>query len=163
MKNLHPFLIVLFLLLAVPCALTADDKSRLAELEAYWAEVSKAVREGDYEGYRATCHASGVLVSGSSKTSYPLPQALARWKEGFEDTQAGKIKASVQFRFSQRFSDETTAHETGIFLYSTTDADGKSTKAYIHFEALLIKEGRWRIMMEYQKSKATAEAWDKLK
>lgn len=152
------------LLVAAPTRLAADDEARLAELDAYWAEVSRSVREGDFEGYRATCHEEGVLVSGSSQTCHPLSKALARWKPGFMDTRAGKMKASVEFRFSQRYGDETTAHEAGIFLYSTTDAEGKSNQEYIHFEALLLKKkGRWKIMMEYQKSKATQEEWEALK
>lgn len=136
---------------------------RFAELDAYWAEVSRAVREGDFEGYKATCHEKGVLVSGTKKTSYPLSKALVRWEKDFTAVKTGESKAKVEFRFSQRFGDETTAHETGIFLYSTVDADGKPTRAHIHFEALLVKRGGWKMMMEYQKSKATAEEWEKLK
>ena len=34
---------------------TADETSRLAELDAYWARVSRAVKEGDFELYVATC------------------------------------------------------------------------------------------------------------
>ena len=49
-----------------------------------------------------------------------------------------------------------------MFLYSTVDADGNSTQAYIHFEALLIKRGTWKIMMEYQKSVGTKQEWDAL-
>lgn len=150
-------------LLVAPSALAADDKARLAELDAYWVEASRTVKEGDFAGYSATFHEAATLVSGSSKTSYPIAKALARWKQGFADTKAGKIKASVEFRFSQRIGDATTAHETGIFIYSTVDADGKATKAYIHFEALLVKRESWKMMMEYQKSKATAEEWEKLK
>ncbi len=155
--------VLLASLLGAQGAFAADEKDRLVELDAYWAEVSRAVREGDFEGYKATCHARGVLVSGTSKTSSPLSKALARWKPGFLDTKAGKIKASVEFRFSQRLGDDTTAHETGIFLYSTVDADGKPGKEYIHFEGLLVKEGGWKILMEYQNSKATRKEWDALK
>jgi hypothetical protein len=159
------------ILIALLCSLqfgaqpgfSADDQARLSELDAYWKEVSRSVREGDFDGYQATCHPSGVLVSGTSKSSYPLTDALARWKQGFQDTKAGKIKASVEFRFSQRYGDKTTAHETGIFLYSSTDTHGKPTLAYIHFEALLLKQGTWKIMMEYQKSKATQAEWAELK
>ena len=50
-----------------------------------------------------------------------------------------------------------------MFLYSTVSIDGKTVRAYIHFEALLIKKKDWKIMMEYQKSKATEEEWNKLK
>ncbi|MEM7011982.1 MAG: DUF4440 domain-containing protein [Verrucomicrobiota bacterium] len=141
----------------------ADDAARLAELDAYWAEVSRAVREGDFEAYRATCHPEAVLVSGKSKTSYPLTKALARWKVEFDATKAGDMKADVEFRFSQRFGDAETAHETGIFLYSATNAEGKATAEHIHFRALLVKkEDGWKILMEYQKSAATKEEWDAL-
>lgn len=158
--------LLLILLLAAQNSFAADaknDKARLADLDAYWTEVSRSVGAGDFAGYRATCHESGVLVSGTSKSSYPLAQALAKWKQGFTDTKEGKISASVEFRFNQRFGDETTAHETGMFRYSSTDTEGKITQAYIHFEALLVKQRRWKIMMEYQKSKGTPEEWEQLK
>ena len=140
-----------------------EEKVRLAELNAYWMEVSRAVREGDFEGYKATCHEKGVLVSGTKKTSYPLSEALVRWKKNFTATKSGEIKAKVEFRFSQRLGDETTAHETGIFLYSFTDHEGKWKQEHIHFQALLLKsKDGWKIMMEYQKSKAKKVEWDGL-
>ena len=140
-----------------------EEKARLAELDAYWAKVSRAVREGDFEGYKATCHEKGVLVSGTKKTSYPLSEALVRWEKDFTATKAGEIKAKVEFRFSQQFGDETTAHETGIFLYSFTDPEGRWKQEHVHFQALLLKgKDGWKIMMEYQKSKATKAEWDAL-
>jgi hypothetical protein len=73
------------------------------------------------------------------------------------------MKASVEFRFSKRISDPSTAHETGIFLYSSGDSGEKPKKEYIHFQALLVKtKGGWKIMMEYQKSKASQVEWNKL-
>lgn len=67
----------------------ADDATRISELNAYWSEVSRTVNEGDFAGYKATCHPEGVLVSGSSKSSYPLSKALERWEQGFTDTKEG--------------------------------------------------------------------------
>ena len=140
---------------------TADETSRLAELDAYWARVSRAVKEGDFELYVSTCHKDGVLVSGVKQQCCPLTKALARWKQDFVDAKAGKTNTSVVFRFRQRLGDETTAHESGIFLYTATGADGKNIrKSYIHFEALLLKRDGWKIMMEYQKSEATVEEWN---
>ena len=136
---------------------------RVAELNAFWTEVSRSVSEGDFEAYQASCHPEGVLVSGSKKTSSPLSEALVRWKKEFIATKSGTMKASVKFRFSQRLGDETTAHETGIFLYSSVGPDGKINQEYIHFEVLLVKkEGHWQTLMEYQKSKATQNEWDVL-
>ena len=155
--------ILLTMFVATQSAPGADGPSRTAGLDAYWSEVSRAVREGDFEAYRATCHAEGVLVSGISEKSQPLSEALTRWKPGFEDTQAGTRRAVVKFRFSRRMGDATTAHETGIFFYSTVDPAGKTTSAYIHFEALLKKKNsKWLILMEYQKSNATLKEWNAL-
>jgi len=157
-------IVVVAFVLCAESELAADDRVRLSELDAYWAEVSRAVGEGDFEGYKATCHEDGVLVSGSRKNSQPLSEALARWNKDFVATKAGKVKANVEFRFSQRFGDGTTAHETGIFHYRAVDSEGKSKDRYIHFEGLLVKKnGKWKILMEYQKSKATLEEWKALK
>ena len=44
--------------------------------------------------------------------------------------------------------------------YTTVDAQGRRSQDFIHFEALLIKEGdHWKILMEYQKSKAKPTEW----
>jgi hypothetical protein len=100
---------------------------------------------------------------GCKNTTSPLADALKRWKKEFDATRSGGMKASVTFKFSRRLGDATTAHETGMFLYSATGADGKETREYIHFEGLLVKrDGRWKILMEYQKSKGTREEFEAL-
>ena len=149
------------ILLALSLGAAAEDTARLKELDAFWSKVSRSVREGDFEGYKDTCHGEGVLVAGIKKTSQPLTMALERWRQEFTDTKSGKIKANVEFRFSRRIGDETTAHETGIFLYTT--GDGQARQEYIHFEVLLVKRDGWKTLMEYQKSKATREEWEALK
>ena len=53
----------------------ADERSRLAELDAYWATVSRAVKEGNFNLYVSTCHKDGVLVTGVEKQCYPLSKA----------------------------------------------------------------------------------------
>ncbi len=144
--------------------LADPDEVRINELDAYWAEVSRSVNEGDFEGYSATCHPKGVIVSGNKKLSYPLSQALARWEKDFTETKSGKVKSSVEFRFSLRYGDATTAYEKGMFCY-TQELEGKEpTKEYIDLEALLVKEADgWKIMMEYQKGALTQAEWDALK
>ena len=141
-----------------------QEGERLQELDAYWAEVSRTVGQGDFEGYVATCHPAGVLVSGKRKKSYPLASALKKWKKEFDDTKSGKMKASVDFRFGQRWGDDSTAHETGMFRYASQVEDGKEVVAYIELEALLVKEGEdWKVLMEFQKDEKTKADWDKVK
>ena len=155
-------LLVPALVLTLPAARlrAADEAGRLAELDRYWAAVSQSVKTGDFAAYRAGCHPEGVLVSEKLKRSEPMTAALARWRQGFDDTKAGRTKADVAFRFTRRMGDATTAHETGIFLYTFTGTDGQTKRDYVKFEALLVKgaEG-WRIMMEYQKEAATEAEW----
>lgn len=144
------------------------DQQRIAEIDrTYWTEISRTVKEGDFEGYKATCHENAVLVAtaGKNKRSEPMTVALARWKQGFMDTKQGKQMDNVQFRFSQRVGGENTAHETGIFYFTSHDATGKLlSESYTHLEALLVKQGdRWVCMMEYQKAAATKAEWDALK
>ena len=163
MKRFFSFCFILLTLSL--SSLGADDsaqQTRQAELDALWAEVSRSVREGDYEAYKRTCHKEGVLVSGISKKTYALSQALVDWEQDFIDAKSGKMKANVEFRFSQRFGAKATAHETGIFLYTAKDNEGKNIRDYIVFEALLLKKkDGWKIVMEYQKGKTTKAEWDK--
>ena len=165
MSQQLPRYLILTLLFVGTQSFAAEEgqQAKLRDLDAFWVEVSRSVKEGDFEGYAATCHPRGVLVSEAKQTSYPLEKALAGWKQGFDDTKAGKMKAGVEFRFSHRIGDETTAHETGIFRYATVDDTGKETPALIHFAALLVKEkGRWLVLMEHQKTEATEKEWDTL-
>ncbi|MEJ2481553.1 MAG: nuclear transport factor 2 family protein [Gemmatimonadota bacterium] len=138
---------------------TAAAAQSTAELDAYWAEVSRTVAEGDFEGYARIYHPDAVLVVGGSG-SYPIATALAGWKQGFDDTREGKAEAGVEFRLTERLVGETTAHETGIFRYFLRPDEGDEQIAQIHFEALLVKkDGRWQMMMEYQKEPATDAEW----
>lgn len=141
--------------------LSAPAHAQVAdELDAYWAEVSRMVAQGDFEGYAALYHPDAVLVSLNSGDSFPIAQALAGWKQGFDDTAEGRAEAGVDFRFTQRLHDETTAHETGIFRYTLVPETGEPVVAPVHFEALLVKkDGRWLMLMEYQKEMATEEEW----
>jgi len=155
--------LTMWLFLVLANVAMADDQI-IKELDATWAELARTVIEGDFEGYKTGYHQDAVLVSGFSKDSYPIAQALAGWKSGFDDTKAKKMTAGVDFHFTQRLHNQTTAHETGMFRYYTTDKQGKQTEFIAHMNALLIKkEGKWLIMMEYQKGKMTRAQWDALK
>lgn len=144
------------LALTFPCAARAQAS---AELDAYWAEVARTVEEGDFEGYAEIYHPDAVLVVGGSG-SYPISQALDGWKPGFDDTREGRAEAGVEFRLTNRLASETTAHETGIFRYFLRPDEGEEQIALIHFEALLVKkDGRWLMLMEYQKGPATDAEW----
>ncbi len=133
------------------------------EIDAFWDEMSRTVAEGDFEGYAELYHPDAVLVNGISDESYPIANALDGWKQGFIDTKAGKMTAGVEFRFSERLHSETTAHDTGIFHYTSQMEGQEPQPIYVHFQGLLVKkDGEWKLVMEYQESMATIEEWDQL-
>jgi len=130
-------------------------------LDAYWAEVTRTVEEGDFQGYSQLYHSDAVLVNAGAESSYSIDQALAGWEQGFVDTSEGRADASVTFRFTQRLHNEVTAHETGIFRYTLQPTGGTATVSMVHFEGLLVrKDGRWLMVMEYQKQPATEDEWE---
>lgn len=147
--------------------LATADSLRIAELNTYWEGVSRTVREGNFEGYSATYHPDAVCVftTGKNKRTAPIVEQLALWKKDFLDTKSGKTKNTVEFRFTQRVGDPTSAHETGIFYFTSVDKDGKVVASGgVYFESLLVKRnGVWLALMEYQKTRATQEDWDALK
>jgi len=148
---------------APPAPEAVTESVRRAEIDRLWAEVARAVREGDFEAYAATCHPDGVLVSEKKGLSQPLAAALARWKQEFLDTRAGRMNASVEMRFTSRLGDATTAHETGIFRYSAGKPGEPPRTDYVPFHALLVKQdGCWRILMEHQRLHVDEAEWRKL-
>jgi len=139
-------------------------QNRITELNAYWSEVKEKVEAGDVSGYGATFHEDGILVSDRSKVCYSLKEALEKWKDGLEKTNKGITKVNLDFRFSERTGDITTAFEKGIFRHNLQDENGERKERFIHFDALLTKKnGKWQLMLEHQKLPATKEEWQTLK
>ncbi len=141
-------------------------KQQTSELDEYWKKLSKTVKEGDFEGYSALYHDDAVVIftTGDNKISRSISETLSSWKQGFDNTKAGKQKDNVEFRFSQSISNTNTAHVTGIFHFTSVDNSGKVlVDILVHFEMLFVKkDGKWLATMEYQKSNATKAEWEAL-
>ncbi|MFU8848316.1 MAG: family 16 glycoside hydrolase [Opitutales bacterium] len=143
--------------------LDSPGTKAMLEIDAYWQEVERSVREGDFEAYSASIHPDAVIIAGARQVSYPLAQALIRWEKDFANTKSGQLKGEVSFRFAQRYRDTDSAHETGIFRYTSTPENGAASTDYIAFEALLVKkDGHWLMLMENQLRTATQEEWNTL-
>ncbi|CAN0340379.1 unnamed protein product [Scytosiphon promiscuus] len=135
-------------------------QNRITELNAYWNVVKEKVEAGDVMGYGATFHEDGILVSDRGKVCYSLKEALEKWKDGLERTNKGITKVELDFRFSERTGDITTAFERGIFRHDLLDENGERKERFIHFDALLTKKnGKWQLMLEHQKLPASKEEW----
>ena len=133
------------------------------ELNAFWIEAERQVREGDFEAYSNSFHYDAILVNGISNNSIPIKEALDGWEKGFEDTRQRQMKASVEFRFSETILGTSSAYQKGIFFYTSEYVEQSPVSVFIHFEVLLTKSNDiWKILMEYQKEYATHEDWNGL-
>ena len=126
-----------------------------------WAPVAVSVANDDIVAMGRPYHPAAVLVTKAG--TKPIAAALDGWGKDIVVAKKNGIRATVEFRFASRRDDATTAFETGIFKYSTTDRAGVTTPRYVELEALLVKQGgKWLLVMEHQLEATTEAAWNAL-
>ena len=131
------------------------------ELDALWADVARSVATGDADLYLSTYHPDAIFVSARRGITRTVAEDVEANRAAWNDTRDGRARRSVEFRFTERLNNETSAHEVGIFRYASTEADGSTRVVLIHFEAALVKkDGVWLQLLERQTSDATAAEWD---
>jgi uncharacterized protein (TIGR02246 family) len=152
------------ILTLVPASSSAgEDEAKISSEidDQIWSVVSRTVVDHDIEGMAAIYHPDAVLVN--ARGTVPIAPQLAIWGEGMETMKSEGATATVAFRFDSRHDNESTAFETGIFRYATTDAAGVESPSFVLLEALLIKQdGRWLILMERQLEATDEAAWNAL-
>lgn len=159
-NNLKNMSLILICLSLLPIAVTAGEK-QIFSTDSLYHEIIRTVVEVDFKAMAASYHPDAVLVT--AKVSMPIGVVMKRWKEEGEKFQKEGGTATVSFRFSDRKVSETTAFETGIFRYSTTDKDGTVKTMLSHFQDLNVKKnGQWLTILEHQTSSATEAEWNAL-
>jgi len=126
-----------------------------------WRVFVRTVATDDIAGMGAVYLPNAVLVNPRATAS--IKDTLERWGKDMVDAKAKGSKATVEFRFSRRQDDATTAFEAGIFKYTVIDKSGAGSPKFYPFEELLVKtNGKWRVAMERQFAEVTPAEWDKL-
>ncbi len=126
-----------------------------------WSVFVATVAGDDIAGMGRAYFPDAVLVT--PKGTAPIKNALERWGRDMVAAKARGDKATVEFRFSRRQDDSTTAFEAGIFKYTVIARSGGSTPKFYPFEELLVKtDGGWRVLMERQFDLVTQDEWEKL-
>ena len=126
-----------------------------------WSVFTATVANEDIVGMGRVYFPEAVLVTPKGTT--PIKQTLERWGRDMAAAKARGDKATVEFRFSLRQDDSTTAFEAGLFKYTVITKAGVSTPQFVPFEVLLVKSnGAWRVLMERQFAAVAQADWDKL-
>ena len=151
--------------LALPAAAPDGKADRAAEIDAFWAEASRTVRDGDFAGYAALYHPDAAFVSDEKGVAVPIATQLERWRPGFEATAAGDAVAGVEFRFTTRLrgpaGDPATEFAAGLFRYVSHAPGEAGEPAVVRFESLLVRTSAgWRWVLERQLGTAAEADWD---
>jgi ketosteroid isomerase-like protein len=126
-----------------------------------WSVFVATVATDDIAGMGRAYFPDAVLVSPTG--TRPIKDALEKWGRDMVAAKAKGNRAAVEFRFSRRHDDSTTAFETGIFKYTVIEKSGATDSKFYPFEQLLVKtNGKWRVLMERQFAEVTQDAWEKL-
>lgn len=145
--------------IASPSAVAAQSTADIDR--QVWQAVAKSVVAHDIVAMGRVYHPAAVLVSQKGTT--PIADALARWGGDMVTAKKNGVRAFVEFRFTSRQDDATTAFEAGAFRYGTIDKAGVSTPSYVRFEALLVKTSAgWQLVMERQLEAITESQWNAL-
>jgi len=163
LKRLAPVAIALCLL-ASPNATAsqAPTASSTQELDReIWSVLVATVANDDIAGMGAVYFPNAVLVSPTGTTA--IKDTLERWGRDMAAAKAKGNRAAVEFRFTQRLDNASTAFDAGLFKYTVFEKSGASSSKYYPFEILLAKtNGKWLILMERQFAEVSQAAWDKL-
>ena len=86
----------------------------IAEIDRdVWAPVAASVANDDIVAMGRVYHPAAVLVTKAG--TKPIAAALDGWGKDIVAAKKNGVRATVEFRFSSRQADATTAFETGIF------------------------------------------------
>jgi len=158
----HIALIAIVLWSAAVSGASQSAAASSAEIDRdVWSVFVATVAADDIVGMGRAYFPDAVLVS--PKGTRPIKATLEGWGRDMVAAKSRGDRATVEFRFSRRQDDSTTAFEAGIFKYTVIARSGASTPKFYPFEELLVKtDGKWRVLMERQFDLDTEDAWDKL-
>ncbi|MCL4215360.1 MAG: hypothetical protein KJZ74_15770 [Gemmatimonadales bacterium] len=164
-SRIHRTTVAMFLacVLLGPQSVRAQGDPVTAELDAFWAGVVRSVTDWSIPAQKATYHPDAVGVTGtrSSYKTYHLWSEFAAKEADPAEMSAPPKSRILEFRFSSRVHDATTAHEVGLYHYWEEGQD----HYYGTVDSYLVrKDGLWRILVEIQLELAMTEAdWNALR
>src|SRR5262245_41066386 len=109
-----------------PAASSARDIDR-----EIWSALIATVAADDIVGMGRLYYPEAVLVTPKSTAS--IKETLERWGKDMVANKARGDRATVEFRFSSRLDNSTTAFEAGIFKYTVISKAGESRPQFVTF------------------------------
>jgi hypothetical protein len=127
------------------------DQNRLLEINKdIWTPFSEAYASGDADKYLALHSKDFVRASKSGDNTTDLDGYSKSVLRSFNRNAINGSKATIEFRFFERFASSSTASERGIYKYTYYPLNGTPSSGYGKFHVVSRKEdGIWKILMDY--------------
>ena len=153
-RNVLVLLTALFLPLASLAQMPAPKSTSpetLKELDRdIWLPFIKAYGEGNPDGYIALHSKSFIRPMGDRKQIDTYEEWNQTTRGMFKSAAERGTKASIQFRFLERFANAESASERGIYEFASINAKGEARKFHGKFHVISRKEdGKWKILVDY--------------
>jgi hypothetical protein len=137
----------------MPAPKPADPAVLKSIDQEIWLPFIKAFATGNADEYIGLHSKNLIRPMGDAKRIEPYDRWTGGTRGMFKSFAERGTKVAIEFRFLERFANEDTASERGIFEFSMTNAKGETQKSYGKFHVILKKEdGKWKILMDYDSS-----------
>jgi len=130
----------------------------LTELNAdIWEPYRAAHGTGDTEAFLALHAPELVRAGGPTRSIKNLDEYAAASRAWRADMNERGSRVAIEFRFTERITDGELSSERGVYRLTGTRADGDQKVFHGHFHTFARKiYGRWRIVVDYDNTDATA-------
>ena len=149
MERLKTFLLIV-MVMAVTFSASAQSECLKVINDQVWAPFTKAYETHDADLFGSIHHSEFIRASGGTKSlefkeSY-IDGYVRRWANP-------RGKQTISFRFLERFCNEETASERGIYKLTIGPGTENERSFYGKFHVILKKEnGNWRLLVDYDSS-----------
>lgn len=118
--------------------------------EQVWSQFYEAFATSNYELMYEIHHKDLIRISGNGKSISNKETYIERQKESFEKAKNSGENREIELRFFERFYNENTASERGIYQLIVNKGKEDEQIYYGQFHVLHKKElGVWQILMDY--------------
>lgn len=121
--------------------------------EQVWSKFYEAFATYNYGLMEEIHHKDLIRISGDGKSISNKETYINRQKQSFENAKEKGERRTIELRFFERFYNETTASERGVYQLTINKGLEDERNFYGQFHVLQKKVlGVWKIFMDYDSS-----------
>jgi len=145
-------IIILCFLISVASKGIAQEKQNEVQLinEQVWSKFYEAFSTLNYKLMAEIHHKNLIRISGNGKKISDYESYIEGYKNSFQQSNEKEENREIALRFFERFNNEDTASERGIYQLTINKGKEDERMFYGQFHVLHKKvDGVWKIFIDY--------------